>query len=89
GHNGSGDIFLAFSTANERGMKVSQKGRRSLDALANADLDPLFQAVVESVEEAVIDALIANEPMTGANNLTVPALPHDQVMELLKNAKVV
>jgi D-aminopeptidase len=89
GHNGSGDIFLAFSSANAKGLKATATRVRSLDYLANEDLDPLFQAVVETVEEAVIDSMIANEAMTGANGLTVPALPHDQMMTHLHKAAVV
>lgn len=87
GHNSSGDIFLAFSTANRRALRSG--GVRHLDALADSELDPLFQAVVETVEEAVLDAMIANETMAGRNALTVRALPHDDLLELLrKNGKV-
>ncbi len=86
GHNGSGDIFLAFSTANMEGYAAKADALGSFDCLANESLDPLFQAVVESVEEAVLDAMIANEAMTGANELTVPALPHDRLVELLHEA---
>lgn len=84
GHNSSGDIFLAFSTANKQALQSG--GVRHLDALADSELDPLFQAVVETVEEAVLDAMIANETMTGRNGLTVQALPHDDLLHLLKNA---
>ena len=84
GHNSSGDIFLAFSTANRQALQSG--GVRHLDALADSELDPLFQAVVETVEEAVLDAMIANETMTGRNGLTVQALPHDDLLHLLKNA---
>lgn len=84
GHNGSGDIFLAFSTANNDAMAAGPERLRSMQCLANEALDPLFQAVVETVEEAVIDAMIANEAMTGANGLTVPALPHDQLLALIQ-----
>lgn len=84
GHNSSGDIFLAFSTAN--GQALQSCGVRHLDALADSELDPLFQAVVETVEEAVLDAMIANQPMTGRNALTVRALPHDDLLALLRHA---
>ena len=84
GHNSSGDIFLAFSTANR--MALQSAGVRHLDALADSELDPLFQAVVETVEEAVLDAMIANETMTGRNGLTVHALPHDDLVALLRQA---
>ncbi|MEO9877700.1 MAG: P1 family peptidase [Anderseniella sp.] len=84
GHNSSGDIFLAFSTANSQALQSG--GVRHLDALADSELDPLFQAVVETVEEAVLDAMIANETMTGRGELTVRALPHDGLLELLERA---
>jgi L-aminopeptidase/D-esterase-like protein len=87
GHHSSGDIFLAFSSANSQALQSG--GVRHLDALADSELDLLFQAVVETVEEAVLDAMIANETMTGRNALTVRALPHDGLLELLgKNGRV-
>jgi D-aminopeptidase len=85
GHNGSGDIFLAFSTANPDAFR-GKPGRRSMDFISNAEMDPLFEAVVESTEEAVLDAMIANEAMTGANNLKVRALPHGDLVDLLRRA---
>lgn len=84
GHNSSGDIFLAFSTANNQALQSD--GVRHLDALADSELDPLFQAVVETVEEAVLDAMIANESMTGRHGLTVRALPHEDLLVLLRKA---
>jgi len=51
--------------------------------LPNDELDSLFEATVETIEEAVIDAMIANRPMTGANDLEVRALPHEALMALL------
>jgi D-aminopeptidase len=62
GHHGSGDLFLAFSTANEEAMS----GRSTtLDIIPPSAIDPLFTAVVEATEEAVIDAMVANETMVG------------------------
>ncbi len=84
GHNSSGDIFLAFSTANKEVLNQDGAGVRNLRYLPEYTLDPLFGAVAEVVEEAVIDSMIANENMTGANDLTVVALPHDQLMSLMK-----
>ena len=84
GHNSSGDIFLVFSTANKSGLQSG--GIRHLDALADSELDPLFQAVVETTEEAVLDAMISNETMMGRNGLIVHALPHDDLLALMKNA---
>jgi L-aminopeptidase/D-esterase-like protein len=85
GHNSSGDIFLSFSTANASAFQ-SQTGVRSMDFLPNADLDDLFEAVVESVEESIIDSMIANHSMTGFRGCTVSALPHARLLELLKRA---
>ncbi|MGI9513046.1 MAG: P1 family peptidase [Anderseniella sp.] len=84
GHNSSGDIFLALSTANAQAL--GSGGIRHLTALADSDLDPLFQAVVETVEEAVLDSMIANETMTGRNGLSVPALPHNALLAVLRKA---
>jgi L-aminopeptidase/D-esterase-like protein len=86
GHNGSGDIFLAFSTANAAAFATPAGRPRVLESLANDDIDPLFEAVVETVEEAVIDALVVNRTMTGINGFTLRALPHDELMAVLKAA---
>lgn len=71
--NNSGDIFLAFSTANDPGP-LPEPPVLSLQALANDDLDPLYMAVVEAVEEAVLNAMLAADPMTGKAGRHVPAL---------------
>ena len=52
--------------------------------LANGRLNPLFAATVEATEEAIINALVAAETMTGANDVTVHALPHDRLREVLR-----
>ena len=80
-HNGSGDLFLAFSTANAEALAESH-AKASAAFLANHMLDPLFAGVVETTEEAIIDAMIANETMTGRDGVTIMALPHDRLMEL-------
>jgi L-aminopeptidase/D-esterase-like protein len=82
GHNTSGDIFLAFSVANAAAF--SNAGARHASFIANAGLDPLFEAVAQCVEEAVLDSMIANDGMTGANGITAVALPHDRLLELLR-----
>jgi D-aminopeptidase len=79
---GSGDIFIAFSTANPGAGE--NKGVRQLSMLPNDDLDPLFLATVQATEEAVVNAMIAAETMTGINGHTVIALPHDRLREVLK-----
>ena len=80
--NGSGDIFIAFSTANPGA--ISPKGLRQLTMLPNDDLDQIFLATVQATEEAVINAMVAAETMTGIDNHTVIALPHDGLREVLK-----
>jgi L-aminopeptidase/D-esterase-like protein len=82
GGNGSGDIFLAFSTANPGA--ISSHGLRQLTMLPNDSLDPVFLATVQATEEAVINAMVAAKTMTGINDRTVIALPHDRLREVLK-----
>lgn len=80
--DGSGDLFIAFSTANPRA--IASKGLRQISMLPNDQLDPLFLATVQATEEAVINAMVAAEDMKGINNHFVPALPHDKLREILK-----
>ena len=80
--DGSGDLFIAFSTANPGAIK--QKGLRQITMLPNGELNPLFLATVQATEEAVVNAMVAAETMTGINGHTVYALPHDQLREVLK-----
>jgi L-aminopeptidase/D-esterase-like protein len=80
--NGSGDIFIAFSTANA-GAGLAQKSA-SVQMLANGQMDSLFEATVQATEEAVVNAMIAAKTMTGINGHTVEALPHDRLREVLK-----
>src|SRR5450631_2135766 len=80
--DGSGDIFVAFSTANPGA--ASPKGDRDLKMLPNDSLDPLFLATVQSTEEAIVNAMIAAETMTGIDGHTAIALPHDRLREVLK-----
>jgi D-aminopeptidase len=82
GGNGSGDIFLAFSTANPDA--ISSHGLRQVTMLPNDSLDPVFLATVQATEEAVINAMVAAKTMTGINDRTVIALPHDQLRAILK-----
>ena len=81
--NGSGDIFIAFSTANLESASELESPN-GLEMLTNSDLNPLFAATVEATEEAVINAMVAAETMTGANDVTVFALPHDRLREVLR-----
>jgi D-aminopeptidase len=81
--NGSGDLFIAFSTANPNAADPD-KVTHSVETIPNDRLDPIFEAVVQATEEAVVNALVNNQSMTGRDNHHVDALPHDRVRELLK-----
>jgi D-aminopeptidase len=80
--NGSGDIFVAFSTANSGAAKPD--GVVQLTMLPNDHLDPVFAATVQATEEAIINAMVAAESMTGINDHKVVALPHDKLRAALK-----
>ena len=80
--NGSGDIFIAFSTANSGASKG--EGVSSAQFLVNDSLDPVFKATVEAVEEAIVNAMIAAETMTGIENHRVRAIDHDALRAVLK-----
>ncbi|HEX5732624.1 MAG TPA: P1 family peptidase [Blastocatellia bacterium] len=80
--NGSGDIFIAFSTANVEASKPT--GIAQLTMLPNDRIGPVFDATVQATEEAIINALVAAETMTGVDNHKVTALPHDRLKEVMK-----
>ena len=80
--NGSGDIFIAFSTANSGASKA--EGLSSLQMMVNDSLDPVFKATVEAVEEAIVNAMVAAETMTGIENHRVRAIDHEQLRAVLK-----
>jgi D-aminopeptidase len=80
--NGSGDIFIAFSTANSGAWKPT--GLRHLEMVPNDQMGPLFEGTVQAAEEAIVNALVAAQTMTGADNHTVEAIPHDKLREVLK-----
>jgi D-aminopeptidase len=80
--NGSGDIFVAFSTANPAASQAGPVVK--VEMLPNDNMDPLFQATVEATEEAVINAMVAARDMTGDRGHLVKALPHDELREVLK-----
>jgi D-aminopeptidase len=80
--DGSGDIFIAFSTANP-GIK-SAKGIHQLTMLPNQRLNPIFLATVEATEEAVVNAMVAAKTMKGINDFEVIGLPNDRLREVLK-----
>jgi L-aminopeptidase/D-esterase-like protein len=82
GENGSGDIFIAFSTANENAF--NRQKVVSVKQFPNDEINPLFEGTVQAVEEAIINAMVAADTMVGVNGNTTYALPHDKVIELLK-----
>ena len=82
GSNGSGDIFLAFSTANSKAFNRKNSG--TVKTFPNDKISPLFEATVQVVEESIINAMIAAETMEGINNNKAYALPHGKLMEILK-----
>src|SRR5262249_6459399 len=84
--NGSGDLFIAFSTANP-GAADPGPLTHSVQTIPNDRLDPIFAAVVQATEEAVVNALVDNHSMTGRDNHRVEALPHDRLHEILKRLK--
>ena len=81
GGNSSGDIFIAFSTANPGA--AGPEAEQTVTMRPNEMLNPLFQATIWAVEEAIVNAMLAAETMTGANDLRVPALPHDKLIEVM------
>ena len=80
--NGSGDIFVAFSTANPKTATASAPVR--VEMVPNDRMNALFVATVQATEEAILNAMLAAETMTGANGLRVHGLPHDRLMDILR-----
>jgi len=85
GSNTSGDIFIAFSTANSGA--AAREGIRQIDMLPNDQISPLFLATAQATEEAIVNAMVAARTMVGINGNTVYALPHDRLVEVLKEYK--
>lgn len=85
GHNGSGDLFLAFSTGND----VPPEARTPLPVrmFPSAQMDAVFDAAAEAVEEAILNALVAAETMVGFKGRTAHALPHDLLMRVMKGKR--
>ena len=81
GANGSGDIFMAFSTANPGAAQ--RTGISNVGMLSNDQMTPLFEATVHATEEAIVNALVAAETMSGIDGNTVYALPHDRLERVL------
>lgn len=82
--NGSGDIFIAFSTANENAYTGT---KTSIEILGDDMMNPIYKAVADATEEAILNVLCAAETMTGRNGDTYYAMPSDQVAELVKKSE--
>lgn len=80
--NTSGDLFIAFSTANPRCAKSLES--TDVTMLPNERLNPMFEACIQAVEESVINALVAAETMTGIDGRTVMAIPHDRLRQVIR-----
>ncbi len=80
--NGSGDIFIAFSTANEQANQATSGV--AVDTVSNEDINPLFEATVQATEEAIINALVAGRTMTGNRGNVVQGIDHEALQEVLR-----
>ncbi len=89
GENWSGDLCVSFSTAN-RGLSSDwivegdQATSSSVQMLADPLINSLFYAAIEATEEAIVNALVAAETMTGGDDVVAYALPHDELMEVMR-----
>ena len=81
--DGSGDIFIAFSTANRAAAANPAAG--SAELIDNGQLNPLFEATVQATEEAIVNAMIAARDMRGQDGFEVKAIPHTELVALLKS----
>jgi L-aminopeptidase/D-esterase-like protein len=79
--NGSGDIFIAFSTANSNAARTT--GTVTLSMIPNDRMNPLFYGVVEATEESIVNAMIAADTMVGADDRKAYGLPHDELRRVL------
>jgi len=80
--NGSGDIFIAFSTANEGA--ADRREIQTLQMFPNDRMSGLFEATTQAVEEAIINAIVAGKTMTGINGNTAYGIPHDRLREVME-----
>ncbi len=89
GEHFSGDLFLAFATGNRGRLHCDRYDdlgplETEVRMLGNAHITPLFDAAIEATEEAILNALVANESMTGRDDVTAHALPHDRLLDCLR-----
>ncbi len=80
--NGSGDIFIAFSTANPKADDAP--GPNTVQTVSTERISPLFEATVEATEEAIVNAMVGAKTMTGVNGRTVISLPHEKLQQVLR-----
>lgn len=83
GGNGSGDIFIAFSTANKKAFNIGEN--RQVTTFPNELMDALFEATIQATEEAIINALFGGKTTRGINDNTVYGIPKEAVVNILKN----
>jgi D-aminopeptidase len=87
GGDSSGDIFLAFSTANAGKIRTSKApagpGPVGIEMLPNSAITPVFWGVIEATEEAILNALVAADTMVGRDGITAHALPRDRLLEIM------
>lgn len=79
--NGSGDLFISFSTANENAFSYTMS---EVTMISDENIDPFFKGTAEAVEEAILNAMVSAETMEGRNMNTVYGIPHDQIKAILK-----
>lgn len=90
GSNGSGDYVIAFSTHSQLRIKHDSKDRtETINVLRNDAMSPLFMAVIEATEEAIINSLFAAEAMTGNEGHTIKALPKEEVIKIVKKHQAI
>ena len=82
--NSSGDLILSFTTAPLQVNHEDQQKPSPIEPLANASIDPIFEATAQASEEAIVNALVAARTMTGINGARYFAIPHDELREILK-----
>jgi L-aminopeptidase/D-esterase-like protein len=83
GGNSSGDIFMAFSTANPNAARGKENGIASIQSIDNEHIDPLLGASALATEEAIINSMVAGEDMSGHKGFSVKALPHDELQKVM------
>lgn len=84
----SGDLFLAFSTANADALRQGARVLSCAQFIPDPCLDPFFEAVVQGTEEAILNSLVCNEAMEGRDGNSVPALPVEALSVLINTSPI-